>query len=67
MNPATNKTLQKILIPLLIATILSINKILNIQSAQQVMRVFVRIFVITSVIFVGIKLVPQIFNHIVND
>ncbi len=66
MDPAKSRTIQKILIPLFLATLLSLNRLLNIRSVQEAVNVIVRVIALTSFIFIVIKMAPQIFNNLVN-
>jgi len=64
MEPTKNRTIQKLLFPGLLATLISINKILSIETAQEAINMIVRLIVITSVIFLAMKIIPQVFNHL---
>ena len=64
MDPTKNRVVQKLLFPGLLATLTSINRILSIETAEDAINMVIRLIVITSAIFLAMKIVPQIFNHL---
>ena len=64
MDPTKNRTIQKLLFPGFVAVLININKILSIKTAQEATNMMIRLIVITSIIFLAIKIFPRIFNHL---
>jgi len=64
MDPTKNRTVQKLLFPVLLAALMNTNRILSIETAEDAINMVIRLIVITSIIFLAIKIFPQIFNHL---
>ncbi len=64
MDPTKNRAVQKLLFPGLVATLININRILSIKTVESATNTLVIWVVTTLVIFLAMKIIPQVFNHL---
>ena len=66
MNITNNKTVQKFLLPFLVAVILRIKSFKNIDSPQEALNILVQIAIITVLLFLAGKVIPQFLRRLIN-
>jgi len=66
MNITNNKTVQKFLLPCLGAIILRLKSFKNIDSPQEALNILIQIAIITVLLFMAGKIIPQFFRRLIN-